>query len=292
MWKISDKLIARGYWDVAGDGTDLPGQGGTGDDPGVGEGQGAGEGGQGDEGGEGSDDPAGDDKPAGDKPTDEVAKLVKEVMKRKEQLKQTQDELKKVQAVAKQFEGLDPEAVRKLIEDAKSAETKKLEEKGQWDALKKQMNDAHQTEVKKLTDQLGELQAKLGESSSVVEKLTVGHAFDSSKFISEELTLTPAKARIVYGAHFEIENGEVIAYDKPRGAEGRNMLVSGTGDSLSFEEAIRKIVDSDPDRDRLVRSKVRPGADSKTMPAKAPEKKQDLRGAERIAASLAKSSGA
>jgi hypothetical protein len=232
------------------------------------------------------DDPSGDDADDKDKkdgPTDEEARLLKEVMSKKKALKEAQDEVKNLK---KQFEGINPDEVRKLLKDKKTAEQKKLEEKGEWDALKKQMNEAHEAEKSELQSRIEELESELGKRDGKLMELTVGQSFTSSKFISEELLLTPRKARVVYGDHFEIEDGKVIAYDKPKGADDRNMLVDGKGEPMGFDEALRKIVDADPDRDNLLRSKLKKGADSKTTDAKAPKNEPDTYGVSRIQASL------
>jgi hypothetical protein len=87
---------------------------------------------------------------AGDKPTDAEAKLLKEVMKLKEQAKLANDKLKA-------YDGIDPVKARELQkaqEDAavaaQEAERKRLlEEAGQFDAVKKQMVDQHTSEITK-----------------------------------------------------------------------------------------------------------------------------------------------
>jgi hypothetical protein len=91
---------------------------------------------------------------------------------------------------------------------------------------------------------------------------------------------------VVYGDHFESENGTVVAYDKPKGAEGRTKLIDGSGNPLGFEAAIKKLVDSDPERDNLVKSKVAPGAGSKTTDGKPTTQKTELKGLARIQAAL------
>jgi hypothetical protein len=155
------------------------------------------------------------------------------------------------------------------------------------------MAEQHDTAVSALQAKIDELTNQLNGKESVISKLTVGHAFDASEFIAEELTMTPRKARVVYGDHFDIVDDAIVAYDKPRGAKDRTQFVDGRGDPLSFDEAMRKIVEADADRDHLLRSKMKTGADSKTVKGKAPESKTaELHGIEKIRAGLAKQSGA
>lgn len=253
----------------------------------------------GDKGGAGADDTdGGDDKGSegdkgdkGGKPTDAEAKLLKEVMDRKKALKAEREEKQKLADQLKQFEGIDPEEVRKLLAEKKDAETKSLEAKGEWDRLKAQMADAHTAEKTALNTKLSESESEVSKLKKTIADLTVGGAFAQSAFIKDELSLTPNKTRVVYGAHFEFDaDGRVVGYDKPAGAAQRTMLVDGAGEPLGFEAALRKIVEADPDRDQLLRSKVKPGAASKTDgkggKSAAAAVTDSLSGKDRIAAAL------
>lgn len=222
-------------------------------------GEGAGEGGGGEGGGE--------SKPG---VTDREAELLKDVMKKKGKIKELEDELIKVAGQLKQFEGVDPVAIKKLIEDRQEEERKALEAKGDWDRLKVRMAEEHGREVQGLKDQLAEVQKRVGEQVAVIDRLTLGHAFDASKLIAEELIVTPSKARVIYGDHFEVQEGRIVAFDKPKGETSRTPLVDGRGMPLSFEEALRRIVDADPDKDRMIKSKAKPGAKSGTNESGSP----------------------
>lgn len=229
-------------------------------------GQGEGEGGapakkEGDEGGEGGE----GDKSGAKKPSDEEARLLKENMKRKADNKALQAELDSLKA---SVEGLDLTAVRKLLADQKSAEDQRLEAKGDYDRLKQRMADEHKTTVDAANARIAELTAALNASNGTINELTVGAKFSQSDFIHKELTeATGKKARQLYGSHFEVVDGQIVGYDKPRGEKDRTALVDGYGTALSFDAAMAKIVDADPDRESLYRSKVKQGAGSGTKPA-------------------------
>lgn len=226
---------------------------------------------------------------AGDrKPSDEEAKLLKEVMKRKDSERALQQKLEEQSAALKQFEGIDPAAVRKLLDEQKAAETKALEDKGEWDRLKTRMGEEHANETKSLKDQIASLTAALGEKDSAINEMTVGSSFTGSEFINKELTLTPSKARVIYGAHFELEDGKVIGYDKPKGAANRTALVDSYGNPVGFEVALRKIVEADPDSAHLLRAGVKPGAQSQNKPASLRGKEElvEKTGLDKISAGL------
>lgn len=197
------------------------------------------------------------------KPTDEEARLIKENMKRKAENKALKDQLESLQ---QSVAGLDLDEVRQILAERKSAEEKQLEAKGDYERLKQRMAEEHQATVTGLNAKIDELTKALQEKEAVIGDLTVGAQFNSSQYINGELVLTPAKARALYGAHFEIEDGKVVGYDKPRGAAGRTALVDAYGVPVSFDAAMAKIIEADPEKDSLIRSKAKAGAGSSTKP--------------------------
>ena len=202
-----------------------------------------------------------------DGPSDREAELLKESMSRKKALKEANDKIQAQKEALDQWEGMDVSQVQELVKAHKDAETQKLEDKGQFDKIKEQMVEAHNLEKQALETQIAEMQSAIESSNSQIDNLTVGTSFGQSKFISDELTLPPSKARVLYSAHFEREdNGRVVGYDKPKGAADRAQFVDVSGDPLGFDAALKKIIDVDPDRDSLYRSKAKPGAGSNTDP--------------------------
>jgi hypothetical protein len=200
------------------------------------------------------------DPPKKDGMTDKEAELLRESMKRKAEL----------QELKKKYEGIDPDKYREFQEqqtkaqrEAEEAERKKLEAEGKFDEVKRQMNEAHETRVNELSQTLQSKDAEIEALRGQISELTIGSGFESSNFLKENTVLPPSKARALYGAHFEIEDGKPVAYDKPRGAQGRAPLVDGRGDPLGFEAAIEKIVKSDSDWESLARAKIKPGSDSR-----------------------------
>lgn len=207
------------------------------------------------------------------KPSDTEAELLREVMKRKDseralkaEVAEREKALKELSEKLKVFDGVDLAEFHKLSEERKAAETKKLEEAGEFERVKQQMVEEHKKTLETLradfTNQIDQLSGATRNQTKQIEELTVGRLFGDSTFVQESLTLTPAKARVVYGSHFDIVDGAVVGYDKPLGASERTMLVDGEGKALGFNEALRKIVDVDPDREHLLRSTLNPGSGS------------------------------
>lgn len=222
------------------------------------------------------------------KPSDAEAKLLKDAMKHKTRANELESQLSQVNEKLKSFEGIDLEKVRAMLGEQEEAERKKLESKGEYDRLVKQMGERHTTEKTQLQQQIEDAQRAGSSLQQQIADLTVGGSFGSSAFVRDDLTLTPAKARVIYGAHFEFKDGKVIGFDKPSGASDRTMLVSSAGDALGFDEALQKIVDADPDRDHLIRSKMKPGAGSgtNTKGVKKEVNTRELTSIERIASGL------
>lgn len=221
---------------------------------------------------EGGDAPAAAADGDAEKPTDREAKLLKETMQRKERIKELETQLQA-------FGDVTPDRIKALVEaetarQAEEANREKadLEARGEFDRLKEMMATEHQTTLTAKEQELNELRELNATLVKSIEEMTVGSDFGNSKFIADELLLTPTKARVIYGQHFEVKDGKVIGYDKPAGAKDRTALVGGDGNPLSFDVALRKLVEADPDRDSLIRAKAKPGAGSAKPEAGAPEK--------------------
>lgn len=224
----------------------------------------------------------------------EKNKLLREVMEKKNKLKETEAERDAAKAEAEKFKGLDLDKIKALLEAEKTREEKELEAKGDFDRLKARIAEEREAEKAAWETERQALQTRINELSGNIDTLTIGNDFGTSKFIQDDLVIPATKARILYGSHFELKDGKNIAYDKPKGSSNRTPLVDAAGEPLSFDAALRKIVEADPDRDSLLRSKVTPGANSKSNSnGNSAEKKNDgseLKGASRILAALNKES--
>jgi len=271
---------------TGGDGQGAGAGGGSDDKSGAG-GQGEGDKGQGDkvQGGQGGEGEGGD---KGTKPSDAEAKLLKEVMDKKRALEAANTQLAQVNEKLKQFEGIDATAVRQLLKDKEEQERQQAEARGDYEKLKKQMADSHAAEKTTLQGTIDLATASIASLQKQIADLTVGGAFSASSFIAEDLTLPVSKARALYGSHFEFKDGAIVAYDKPASSADRAPLVDAAGTPLSFDAAFRKIVDADPDKDQLYRSKAKPGAGSSSQRVRTPrvERDETLTGTDRIAQGL------
>lgn len=197
---------------------------------------------------------------AKERPSENEAKLLREIMARKESEAKLKDQLKA-------FEGIDLEKVKSLMEAADKAEADKrkaeedaLKAAGEWDKLKERIVEEGKRERGALEAQLAERDSQLTEFQKTLRELTVGSAFASSAFVKDETLMTPRIARGTYESHFDVVDGKIVPYDGPRGAANRTPLVDGSGNALPFDEAMRRIVQNDPDRESIMRSRRNAGS--------------------------------
>lgn len=220
--------------------------------------------------------------------TKQDEKLLAEVMEKKEKLRKAQSE---IEALRKQLDGygsIDPKEIQALLKREKEAQQKAAEARGDFEQAKKMMAEEHKRDIEAREKEIAELKEKLGYSAATIDNLTLGSNFANSNYIKDNLILTPTKARALYGSYFDIKDGQVIAYNKPAGAADRAPMVDGSGNPYDFDTAFQKIIEADPDRDTLVRSKTKEGAGSRTdnLSVKDGSKNTNLYGKSRILAGL------
>ena len=192
--------------------------------------------------------------------SEDAAKLLKEVMALKAKLKEKDSAVK---AIEEKYSGIDLEAAREALKAAEEAEHKELERKGEYERLLAKQKEKADALIEAERTRAKEIEEKLQAAMKAVDELSLGNAFAHSKFIQEKLALTPNKTRALYAQHFEVEDGKLVAYDKPKGAADRTPLISATGEALSFDEAIAEIINADPDKEYLLKTESRAGAGSK-----------------------------
>lgn len=196
---------------------------------------------------------------------DESVKIKSELSKAKQQLDKANKLQKELQDKLKHFEGLDANEVRALLEDKKKAEVDQLAKKGEFERLSKMMSEEHKKELTAKEEALRQYQEELTKKERIIKELTIGQAFNASQFIKDETVdyFSSTFARKIYSDYFDVEDGRVVAYDKERGASDRTPLVRGDGSPLSFDEALKKLVDSSNERDFIIRAKLKPGSDGR-----------------------------
>ena len=193
-------------------------------------------------------------------PSEEEKRLERDLARRAKALADAQTTIQDLQKQLKSFDGIDPAAVRELLASQAKAEEDKLKASGDFEALKARMVGEHKKEIDTERARVQEMEASIKGFQKQIHELTIGSAFDNSSFLRDQTVLTPSKARRVYEDHFEVKDGRVVAFDRPVGEKDRQPIVDARGNPLAFDEAIKQIVEADPDRDRLLKSSVRQGS--------------------------------
>jgi len=208
----------------------------------------------------------------------------------KADLKAKDDAIAKAEARIAEY-GTDPEKVKALIKAEKDREEAALLEAQEFDKLKNQTKQEAEDRIaaiKEASDaKIADLEAKLEKQNASTKELTETQKYSNSKYINEELNLTPTRVRKLWGDHFtENDEGEMIAYNKPEGESGRRPLVDSEGEYLGFEAAIEKIVGMDPNADDFKKSKVKQGGNSGASQnkSKSTKPKTKLKGVDRMIA--------
>mgnify|MGYP001122503238 CR=1 FL=1 len=199
----------------------------------------------------------------------EKARLLKEVMDKKSKLREAEEAREQAAKRLAEVDDLDIDKARKLLQQAEEAQRAELERKGEYQKLTEKL-EAERTrlateaeaKVNEAKTEAQKMQETVQAQLNLIENLTVGTAFSNSEFVASRMTLPPSKARVVYGSHFDVVDGEVVAFDKPRGAEDRTELKDKEGQLLTFNAAIEQIVQNDPDASQLIRSAMKPGSGS------------------------------
>lgn len=190
-------------------------------------------------------------------------KLLKDIMKKKEELTSAKAEIAELKKTVEAIESLGGlEKLASMIHAEEDKQKKELEAKGEWDKLKKQMSEDHAKAMNEIQKKLNEVSAQYESSQKQIVELTIGAQFNNSQYIAKELVLTPSKTRIVYGEYFDLVDGQVVGYDKPRGQKGRTAYIDQYGNNLPFDAALAKIVEADPDAESMMKSKMKAGAGS------------------------------
>lgn len=189
-------------------------------------------------------------------------------------------ELRSLRAKAEQDAAAAAAAARKAEED-------KLREAGDFETLKARMAEEHQREIEAVRGQSTDLNQSVAELRAQIEDMALSTAFASSPFVQDQTVVGPNKARSIYGAHFDVIDGTVVGYDAPRGAAKRVALVDGKGVFLPFEQAIQRLVESDPDRDRMLKAQQKPGPGNTPNPGVRPQSQEPkVHGVSRLALAM------
>lgn len=154
----------------------------------------------------------------------------------------------------KEFEGIDdPEAARKALTTVKNLDDKKLIDAGKVEQIKNEAIAAVEAKYKPIVEERDKvLNNWHGEK--------ISNEFAKSKFISEKTAVARSLLEPKFRPFFKIEEGKLVA----RGNDGNQIFSKGRpGELADFDEAMSILVDSDPDRDHILKAPAGNGSGSR-----------------------------
>lgn len=215
-----------------------------------------------------------DDKSGGEKLSTTERELLAESMGRKAKIKQLNADLDALKAQAAQKDtqlakftstlgDIDLAEVATLISDKKAAATKALEDRGEYDRILEQIRVKNEETTAELVAKVTTLTAEKSSLAEIIDEMTLGRSFNESPYIRETSTLPASISRKEFSKHFELKDGELVAYDKPAGAKDRTPLVDASGKFEPFEAAIKFLYEKHPEAKTLIKSALKPGSRAK-----------------------------
>ena len=229
-------------------------------------------------------DPPADDPPADppvEPPVDDqlTPEQIEELRKKAEAADAAAAEVERLRKEQEKFKGIDPVKARENADKvaaaeaaARDAEKAKAEAEGNFERLREIQNEEHEAALEAERKRASDAEERANALAKQMNQTTLTSAFAASRYLAKETILSGPKAERIYGDHVEIEDGDVVVYDAPAGAKKRTKVMDGKGNPLPFDEAIKKVIESDPDKDSFLRSKMKPGAKSKTEDVGKPER--------------------
>lgn len=183
-----------------------------------------------------------------------ISRLNGEAKGHREAKEAAESKLTEAQGVLKGFEGLDPEAAKKALQQLKDIGDGKLIESGKLDEVRSAAKTEYEARLKTLQDEYGTKEGKLmAEREALQGHLNneiIGGSFARSKFINEKLALPNDITQAMFGKHFKVEDGKLVAID---GQGNKVFSRARPGELADFDEAMDALVQQYPNRDHILK---------------------------------------
>lgn len=160
----------------------------------------------------------------------------------------------------KPFEGLDPTKVREAMTTVENLASGDLLAANKVEEIKTAAIDAtkrgYEGQINAYKDKEAVLTGQVGNLTTAYHNEMLGNRFATSKFIGEKMSIPPTMAQKIFGEHFKVEDGKVIAYDF-KGAKLYSQ--AHPGEVPEFEEAIGLIVNGYPHKNTVLKGRGNSG---------------------------------
>ncbi len=190
--------------------------------------------------------------------------------------------LAELQGIADRYSGIDPEKakadaakVEAAEKAALEAEKAKAKAEGDFEKLREIQNQESAAIVAAEKEARAAAEKERDEARAELSRARIETAFANSKFLQDDTILSGPKAQRLFADYVEDEGGKVVVYDKPRGEAKRAKVMDAKGNPLPFNDAIAKVINADPDKDALLKTKLKPGGSSTTTDGKSKQPEGD-----------------
>lgn len=158
------------------------------------------------------------------------------------------------------YDGVDPDEYRTLKTEAEKAEEERAKKAGEFETLKKQLTDKHQTELSDRDSKITTLSEKFQKTVVRAEFGSVPQLFGGH---GDSKTVLDVDMAIAYlGRYVQVEDDE----KDPRGYRivvkntSGETIVDGKGNPAPFAEALSELIQSLPNRERILRGSGKTGS--------------------------------
>lgn len=179
----------------------------------------------------------------------------------REESKQYRIKAEDLEKKLKGFDGISVEEAKKNAELVRNMKETEAIKNGEIEALKSSISKTAAENERKLKEayeaQLSDLTTKLVASETKFKNSQIDNAFFGSEYIKENTVIPAEMLKATYGKYFQFdENGSIYGVD----LEGNKILSSKNVTRVAgFEEAIQKIIEADPNKDRILKAKSKFG---------------------------------
>lgn len=159
------------------------------------------------------------------------------------------------QAVAdlKKYEGIDPAKAREAFDTLSKIDQKKLIDAGEVEIVRGEIKAVFQSQVDTLTTDNQTLKGRIAQ-------MQLDGAFNSSKFVKDNLAIPTDIAQATFGRNFTIADDGKMTAKYSNGNVVYSLDPAKSGQPAEFEEAIKLLVDSYANKNAILKGNDNSGA--------------------------------
>lgn len=171
-----------------------------------------------------------------------------------------QKTIETAEAKLKAFDGLDAAAARTALDTVKNLDLKKLVDAGEIDKVKQEAVRAMEEKIKAVEARISPIEQERDSFRNAFHGEKIGNAFANSKYIADKLAIPSDVVQAMFAKNIKFEDAGVVGYD----AAGNKLYSRAKpGDLAPFDEALELLVESYPNRERILKGSGANGGGAK-----------------------------